>query len=47
MARKSKTKELNPKYKVRLDYKTVITIRDKSLFSFWKERYPKAELITG
>lgn len=33
------------KYKVRLDYKTFITIKDLSLLAMWKKRYPKAEVI--
>ncbi|MFH2096471.1 MAG: hypothetical protein ABIJ16_12245 [Bacteroidota bacterium] len=31
--------------KIRLDKKTVITIRDLSLFTLWKEKYPNAEII--
>lgn len=45
-ARKSKkVKELKPKFKVRLDNKTVITIRDMSKLEFWKEKYPEASII--
>ena len=47
MARKKKAeKELQPNIKVRLDYKTVITIKDMDKFAFWKEKYPNAEVIT-
>lgn len=47
MARKKKEeKELQPNIKVRLDYKTVITIRDIRKLAFWKEKYPNAEVIT-
>ena len=43
--RKPKVKELKPKIKVRLDSKTVITIRDMAKLDFWKEKYPKAVII--
>ena len=47
MARsKKKTKELQPKIKVRLDKKTVITIRDMEKLEFWKSKYPKAVVIS-
>ncbi len=31
--------------KVRLDARTVITLQSKKALAFWKERYPKAEII--
>lgn len=31
--------------KVKLDYKTFITIKDKSTLDIWKDRYPNAEII--
>lgn len=31
--------------KVRLDHRTVITLSDLKKLAFWKERYPKAEVI--
>jgi hypothetical protein len=31
--------------KVRLDHRTVITIRNLNIFKFWKEKYPNAEII--
>jgi len=48
MARKKKTKikELKPKIKVRLDSKTVITIRDMAKLDFWKEKFPNAVVIS-
>jgi hypothetical protein len=33
------------KIRVRLDHKTIITIKDMAKFSFWKERYPKAVVL--
>lgn len=49
MARRKKNdkvKELKPKIKVRLDHKTVITVRDMAKFEFWKEKFPNAVIIT-
>lgn len=43
--KKAKIKELKPKIKVRLDNKTIITLRDKSKFEFWKEKYPGAVIL--
>jgi hypothetical protein len=31
--------------KVRLDARTVITLSSSKALAFWKERYPKAEII--
>ncbi len=31
--------------KVRLDHRTVVTLASMKAFKFWKERYPKAEII--
>ena len=48
MARRKKTdkmKELKPKIKVRLDHKTIITVRDMTKYEFWKEKYPDAVII--
>ncbi len=49
MARKKKaedTKELMPNIKVRLDGKTIITIRDMAKFDFWKTKFPNAVVIS-
>lgn len=44
MANTEKTKKrLN--IRVRLDHKTIITIKDMAKFNFWKERYPKAVVM--
>ena len=45
MARKKREKELQPNIKVRLDRRTVITIRDRSKLDFWKQKYPKLEIL--
>ncbi|HLV53147.1 MAG TPA: hypothetical protein VKY29_03945 [Cryomorphaceae bacterium] len=44
--KKSAVKELKPKIKVRLDNKTIITIRDMTKFDFWKEKFPNAVVIS-
>lgn len=43
--KKKKTKELQPNIKVRLDGRTVITVRDPSKLEFWREKYPKLEIL--
>jgi hypothetical protein len=45
MAKKKKVKELQPKIKVRLDSRTIITVRDESKLEFWREKYPNLEVI--
>jgi hypothetical protein len=45
MAKKKKVKELQPKIKVRLDSRTIITVRDESKLDFWREKYPNLEVI--
>jgi|AVFP01.1.fsa_nt_gi hypothetical protein len=42
----NKVKELKESVKVRLDRKTVVTLRDEEMFSFWKEKYPEATIIS-
>ncbi len=31
--------------KVRLDARTIVTLGDMRMFDFWKQRYPKAQVI--
>ncbi len=33
--------------KVRLDARTVITLASKKALEFWRERYPKLQIING
>ena len=33
------------KIKIRLDNRTIITIKDKSAFKLWKVKYPNAEIV--
>ncbi len=44
--KKDEMKELKPKIKVRLDNKTIITIRDMTKLEFWKEKFPNAVVIS-
>lgn len=45
MARKKRSKELQPNIKVRLDRRTIITVRDEEKLAFWKEKYPELEVL--
>ena len=45
MARKKRAKELQPNIKVRLDRRTVITVRDEEKLAFWKEMYPELAVL--
>lgn len=46
MARRKKAaKELQPNIKVRLDRRTVITVRDQSKLAYWKEKFPGLEIL--
>ena len=45
MARKKRAKELQPNIKVRLDRRTIITVRDRSKLDFWREKYPALEIL--
>ena len=45
MARKKRSKEWQPNIKVRLDRRTVITVRDQEKLAFWKEKYPNLEVL--
>ena len=45
MARKKREKELQPNIKVRLDRRTIITVRDRSKLDFWREKYPNLEIL--
>lgn len=45
MARKKREKQLKPNITVRLDRRTIITVRDHSKLEFWKEKYPGLEIL--
>lgn len=39
------TKPDRPTFKLRLDYKTVITVRSKDALEMWMKKYPNAKLV--
>lgn len=43
--KKNEVKVPQPNIRVRLDYKTVITLKDASKLDFWREKYPKLEVL--
>jgi hypothetical protein len=43
--KKKRTESLGSRIKVRLDSRTVITIKNLAMFKAWKEKYPNAEII--
>lgn len=43
--KREKVKELKPRITVRLDSKTIITIRDMTKLAFWKEKFPNAVVM--
>lgn len=45
MSHKEEEKKPRMNIQVRLDHKTIITIKDMAKLSFWKERYPKAVVL--
>lgn len=45
MAQENETQTRKMNIRVRLDHKTIITIKDKAKLNFWKERYPQAVVL--
>ena len=45
VVKKKSAKELQPNIKVRLDCRTVITVRDESKLAYWKEKFPGLEIL--
>ena len=43
---KNKLEEAVQMIKVRLDKRTIITLKDLKALEFWKERYPKLQVIS-
>jgi hypothetical protein len=43
---KNKIEKAVKNIKVRLDKRTIITLKDLSALEFWKERYPKLQVIS-
>lgn len=44
-SKKKEEKVPQPNIRVKLDYKTIITLKDRTKLAFWKERYPKLEVL--
>lgn len=42
---KQKEEDTTPRYKLRIDGRTVITVKSKEALKMWKEKYPNAEEI--
>lgn len=42
----SLTEKIKKQIKIRLDHKTIITLRDMTKFDYWKELYPNAVVIS-
>lgn len=47
MRRKPTTekKVLDPKFKLKIDHRTIVTVRSKEALAMWKEKYPKAQRV--
>ena len=43
--KKKKVKVLQEKIRIRLDYKTIITLRDLDALDAWLQKYPQAKVI--
>lgn len=48
MSQSSETfsEKLKKRIKIRLDHKTVITLKDMTRFDYWKNLYPNAVIIS-
>lgn len=40
------TDKIVKKIKIRLDHKTIITLKDMTRFDYWKDLYPNAVIIS-
>ncbi|MGD1847192.1 MAG: hypothetical protein ACFB10_17515 [Salibacteraceae bacterium] len=52
MSQKTKRKkaiveDTRPTIRVRLDHKTIITVRDMQALSMWKEKYPDLKVLAA
>jgi len=43
--KKATTEDTRPRFKVQIDYKTVITVRTMEAVKSWIQRYPAAKLV--
>lgn len=46
ITKESISEAIKKRVKVRLDHKTIITLKDMTRFSYWKELYPNAVIIS-
>ncbi len=44
--KESFSEKIKNKIKIRLDHKTIITLKDMTNFEYWKNLYPKAVIIS-
>jgi len=45
MKTKKITIDNRPKIKIKLDYKTTITLRSMDVYKVWKDKYPEAIVV--
>ncbi len=45
-SRENLTDKIVKKIKIRLDHKTIITLKDMTRFDYWKDLYPNAVIIS-
>jgi len=45
MKTKKEIVDERPRFKVKIDYKTVITVRTMDAVKAWQQRYPEAKLV--
>lgn len=42
---KKRTNDNRPKIKIKLDYKTTITVKNMDVYKIWKDKYPEAIVV--
>lgn len=43
--KKEATTDNRPRYKVKIDYKTIITVRTMEAVKAWQQKFPSAKLV--
>ena len=46
ITKESITEAIKKRVKIRLDHKTIITLKDMTRFDYWKNLYPNAVVIS-
>lgn len=46
ITKSSISEAIKKRVKIRLDHKTIITLKDMTRFDYWKELYPNAVVIS-